>query len=308
MGRATVRERYEKLGLVEALSRAHDYPSACHELGLILRLAYADLPKNLQSVVFQETLSAFRLLPEVQTGHGLSSANVLLQAAEVALPKQKKALAVSEFKHAAVAHKRRSRAHHDGGSVVLPYDLLVHIFSFLDLRSLASVGLVCWAWNTAAIDNGLWQMLYSNLFGNYSTCTSKEQDHKLVPDGKDVVFHGGMGVDPTININWKEAVRRKCEGVSSWKFLPNRVVCGHCQSIIWSSGITCRTSHECSKIGNQKLNIRPISPCKVVEYLLGEIELAVMSSDTDDSDSDGPSPSTQHLPRLWAYPKLSSTS
>lgn len=52
----------------------------------------------------------------MQTGHGLSSANVLLQAAEVALPKQKKALAVSEFKHAAVAHKRRSRAHHDGGN------------------------------------------------------------------------------------------------------------------------------------------------------------------------------------------------
>lgn len=55
-------------------------------------------------------------LNRVQTGHGLSSANVLLQAAEVALPKQKKALAVSEFKHAAVAHKRRSRAHHDGGN------------------------------------------------------------------------------------------------------------------------------------------------------------------------------------------------
>lgn len=75
------------------------------------------------------------------------------------------------------------------------------------------------AWNTAAIDNGLWQMLYSNLFGNYSTCTSKEQDHKLVPDGKDVVFHGGMGVDPTININWKEAVRRKCEGNGSHVFI-----------------------------------------------------------------------------------------
>ncbi|RWV97325.1 hypothetical protein BHE74_00020398 [Ensete ventricosum] len=291
MGSATVRERYEKLGLAEALSRAHDYPSACHELGLILRLAYADLPKNLQAVVFQDTLSAFRLLPEcpiiiytvhsnpslskhfhlallvityrVQTGHGLSSANVLLQAAEVALPKQKKALAVSEFKHAAVAHKRRSKAHHDGGSVILPYDVLVHIFSFLDLRSLASVGLVCWAWNSAAIDNGLWQMLYNNLFDNQSTCTSKEQDHKLVHDRKDVVFHGGMGVDPIININCKEAVRRKCKDVSSWRYLPNRVVCGHCQSIIWSSGITCQTSHECTKIGNQKLNIRPMSPNKV---------------------------------------------
>lgn len=52
----------------------------------------------------------------VQTGYGISSANILLQAAEVMLPKQKKALAVSEFKHAVVAHKRRSRAHEDGGT------------------------------------------------------------------------------------------------------------------------------------------------------------------------------------------------
>lgn len=49
-------------------------------------------------------------LCRVQTGYGISSANVLLQAAEAALPKQKKALAVSEFKHAAVAYKRRSKS------------------------------------------------------------------------------------------------------------------------------------------------------------------------------------------------------
>lgn len=84
------------------------------------------------------------------------------------------------------------------------------ILGFISLRR---------AWNSAAIDNGLWQMLYSNLFDNDSTCTSKEQDHKLVPDGKDVVFHGGMGVDPTINVDWKEAVRRKCEGNGSHIFI-----------------------------------------------------------------------------------------
>lgn len=30
------------------------------------------------------------------------------------------------------------------GSAYLPQDVLVHIFSFLDLKSLVSVGLVCW--------------------------------------------------------------------------------------------------------------------------------------------------------------------
>jgi len=51
----------------------------------------------------------------VQTSHGISSANLLVQAAEASLPKQKKSLAVSEFKHAVVAHKRRGKAHLDGG-------------------------------------------------------------------------------------------------------------------------------------------------------------------------------------------------
>lgn len=55
-------------------------------------------------------LSYWSKLCRVQTGYGISSANVLLQAAEAALPKQKKALAVSEFKHAAVAYKRRSKS------------------------------------------------------------------------------------------------------------------------------------------------------------------------------------------------------
>lgn len=51
----------------------------------------------------------------MQTGYGISLANALLQAAEAALPKQKKALAVSEFKHAAVAYKRRSKSQQDEG-------------------------------------------------------------------------------------------------------------------------------------------------------------------------------------------------
>ncbi|XP_026666249.1 F-box protein At5g52880 isoform X2 [Phoenix dactylifera] len=207
MGRATASERYEELGLAEALSRPYDYPTACRELGLILRLAYAKLPKGLQSLVFRDTLSAFRRLPQVQTGYGISSANILLQAAEVVLPKQKKALAVSEFKHAAVAHKRHSRAHEDGGSMQLPHDVLVHIFSFLDMRSLVTASSVCWAWNSAASDDTLWQLQYSLLFGEYDI--SRLRTGKLV-QVKDMVFHQGIErVDAMTNLNWKEAYRRK---------------------------------------------------------------------------------------------------
>lgn len=57
-------ERYQKLGLKESLPRIHRYPLACKELSLILRGAYKKIPKNLQSLIFQDTLTAFRLLPE----------------------------------------------------------------------------------------------------------------------------------------------------------------------------------------------------------------------------------------------------
>lgn len=56
-------ERYQKLGLSESLPRIHRYPLACKELSFILRGAYAKFPKNLQALIFQDTFTAFRLLP-----------------------------------------------------------------------------------------------------------------------------------------------------------------------------------------------------------------------------------------------------
>lgn len=57
-------ERYQKLGLRESLHRIYRYPSACNELSFLLRGVYSKVPKNLQSLIFQDTLSAFRLLPQ----------------------------------------------------------------------------------------------------------------------------------------------------------------------------------------------------------------------------------------------------
>lgn len=190
----------------------------------------------------------------------------------------------------------------------LPQDVLVHIFSFLDVRSLVTVSLVCWAWNSAASDNMLWQLQYSFLFGKYDICCkSKEQARKLVQDKKDIALHQTTeDVDPMTSINWRGAFKRKYIGNPSWRFSSNRAFCGHCESIIWLSNLTSVRSQHCPKLESQKFKIKPISSYKVVEYLLGETTLTMSSSDSD-SDSEGSSSSTQRLSKLWAFPRLTST-
>ncbi|XP_078438882.1 F-box protein At5g52880-like isoform X2 [Wolffia australiana] len=162
--------RYEGLGIREALRRSYDYAGACTELGFVMRGAYSKLPKNLQLAVFQDTLSAFRLLPDVQTSAGLSSAHALHQASEASLPKQRKAAATSEFRRAVVSQKRRCRVQEeDEGSRQLPEDIMVNIFSYLDLKSLACASLVSRLWNSAANDYSLWGLQYSLHFGDYES-------------------------------------------------------------------------------------------------------------------------------------------
>nr|CAD1834101.1 unnamed protein product [Ananas comosus var. bracteatus] len=312
MGEAnSAEERYERLGLREALSRDADYAGACYELARTLRLAYAPLPKGFKSLVLDDTLFALRILPDAQTGNAISSANILVQAAEAVLPKQKKALVASEYKHSVIAHLRRAKAHQVGDSVQLPYDLLVHIFKFLDVRSLVAVSLVCWAWNSAANDNNLWRMLYSLFFGDgYKICGSEEEGYQSIR-------HNRIGperitdVNPASSFNWKRAFRRKYTGNSSFKFTPIRAFCTCCGSIFWFSNLTCATSHDCHKLGNYEGKIRPISTSRVVEYLLGAAKLTSSSpdgsssSDSDNSDSEDLLPSrARQLPKLWAYPKL----
>ncbi|KAH9309595.1 hypothetical protein KI387_037506 [Taxus chinensis] len=136
--------RYEELELRVALARRWDYVEACKELAVILRGAYSKLSKNLQALIFQDTLAAFRLLPEAETSQRILAANLLLQAAEASLPKQKKALAITEFKHAAVALRRRSKFRsQETEPLQLTSDVLIYIFDLLDVRSLVSAGLVC---------------------------------------------------------------------------------------------------------------------------------------------------------------------
>ncbi|XP_057853277.1 F-box protein At5g52880 isoform X4 [Cryptomeria japonica] len=153
-----------------------DYVEACKELAVILRGAYSKVPKNLQALMFQDTLAAFRLLPGADTSQRILAANLLLQAAEASLPKQKKALAITEFKHAAVALRRHSKfRHQEADPLQLTNDVLVHIFGFLDVRSLVSTGLVCRYWNLASKDNTLWQAKYQL---HFDTCLPNDAHRK----------------------------------------------------------------------------------------------------------------------------------
>ncbi|XP_028798798.1 F-box protein At5g52880 isoform X2 [Neltuma alba] len=282
--------RYRKLRLREFLPKIYRYPIACKELSSILRDAYNKLPKNLQAIIFEDILTAFRLLPEIQTQSGVSSAHVLVQSVEVALPKQKRNMAVKEFKHAIVAHKRRCKAQREGqGSTQLPHDILVHIFSLLDVKSLVSVGLVCWSWNLAANENHLWELHYAVLYGSFV----QEQPIRLDGDKKYPLSQDP--IDTKLNIDWKEAVRRQYTGALLKKLTSNRGYCAHCKTVVWLNNSKCLNAH-CEIMSNIQ-DIKPVTACQVAEYLLDD-SLSMTSSSDSDSDSEGGSVS-----RLWAYAK-----
>lgn len=282
-------ERYREMGIGAALSRPWDYPTACGELAALLRLGYADLPKTAQALVASDVLLAFRLLPDVQTGYAVSTANVLLQAVEVALPKQKKAQAVSEFKHSIIAHKRRARVQQNSGSLDIPQDILVHIFSFLDMHSLVAAGLVCWSWNSAANDNKLWKMNYSIFFGlSHLSCNN-------IPVSGVQYSMNSVSDYPTLS--WKESFHSKYEECASWKFASNRALCAHCRSVIWLSNLTCASPHRCPKNRQDEAKLRPLLPDTVAKYILHVEDIAASSSESDDTDD---SDYENWHPRFWA--------
>lgn len=293
-------ERYAKLGLADALRRPYDYSSACVELSFLLRRAYSKLPKSLQSVLFQDTLHAFRLLPE-QAVAGISAANLLNQAVEASLPKQKKALAVSEYKHAVIAQKRRCKLHHNlKGVAALPHDVLVLIFSFLDLRSLLTVGFVCKTWKSAANDDMLWKIQYSVYFGKSEVHIETETQHEIRKMLS--VYQNKENTSLPVSHAWKESFRSKHIG-SSRRLLSSRVYCKNCKSVIWRSSITSKSCHSCFLVSKHPIKIKQMTPSKVAEYLLEEAATLSESSSDSESDSDDIWPYKDRISKLWALPK-----
>ncbi|KAM3729929.1 hypothetical protein ACB098_12G048200 [Castanea mollissima] len=281
--------RYEELGMKESLHKMYQYPIACKELSFILRLAYNQLPKVLQSLIFQDTLTAFRLLPQMQTCTAASAAHLLYQSAEAALPKQKRNLAITEFKHAMVAHKRRQKAcQEERGSAQLPLDVLVHIFSFLDVQSVVSVGLVCWSWNIAASDNHLWQLQYASVFGDSENCLNIKKHQSGRPVEDEEYRHLQEAMTTRTSIDWRGAFIRAYIGNASKNLTSSRGYCVYCGTIVWLNNMKCSDGHQ---------EITPYSPHQVAKYILNDSSNFRCSSDSD-SDSDEGSGFI-----LWAYPR-----
>ncbi|XP_035542750.1 F-box protein At5g52880 [Juglans regia] len=289
-------QRYQKLRLKESLPRIYRYPIACKELCFILRSAYNKLPKNLQSLIFQDTLTAFHLLPQMQTSKAVSAAHLLHQSAEVALPKQKRNLAITEFKQAMVAHKRHYKARQEEkGSAQLPQDVLVHIFSFLDIQSLVSVGLVCWSWNLAASEDYLWQLQYASVFCNSDKCLKRKGHQSSRPDEDQEYILLQEDMATRSGIDWREAFKRAYLGNASKNLTSNRGYCGHCDTIAWINNMKCSDGNHGLNSKNQQ--IKPTSPRQVAEYILDDSLKFISSSDSDSDSDEGP------ISRLWAYPR-----
>ncbi|VVB15718.1 unnamed protein product [Arabis nemorensis] len=261
--------RYQNLMVGEALSNNRLYPFACNELSSILTLCYPRLHKFIKALIFQDTLSAFRLLPLMNTSAAVSAANLLLKSVEAVLPKQKKNLAIVEFKQAKVALKRRSKSHEEDIDLPsLPQDILIHIISFLDVSSLVSSSQVSRSWNQATYDDSLWRSQFDLHF-----------NHKVL-----IRIHSGT--------DWREAFKKAFIADNSSKVLRSgRGYCSYCDSIVWHDNFRCPNKQCRLKSGNKALDL--MSTHQVVNYLLG-----IMSS-SDESESDD-----EAVSGLWVYPKL----
>ncbi|KAK4431401.1 F-box protein [Sesamum alatum] len=286
-------DRYQTLRLKESLSTPFQYILACKELSFILKNAYSKFPKNLQSLIFQDTLFAFSLLPEMQTQSAISAANSLLQSAEFTLPKQKRATAITEHKHAVVANKRKSKAkQEEEGIIPLPQDVLIHIFSFLDMQSLVSASAVCRSWNAAASDDHLWEFLYAIYF-----CASDnvgQNGHKTHGE-TEREGHSLNGIATGVGIDWRCAFKIAYKGTCYRKFKSYRGYCSSCCSVVWISSNTCANKSNIKDGSNHQ--IKPISRQQIVEYILDGFLVSESSSDSD-SDTEDVS-----ILKLWAYPR-----
>ncbi|KAL1813769.1 hypothetical protein ACET3Z_023834 [Daucus carota] len=293
-----VSDRYKSLKLRESMGKSHQYSVACKELSSILRLAYSKLPKSVQRLLFDDVVFAFRTLPLMEASSAVEAANLLLQAADSVLPKQKKGMAAKEFKLAMVAHKRRWKGMQQGeGMAQLPEDVLLHIFSYLDLRSLVSAASVSRSWNVAARDNKLWQLQYSIFFADSDNLyeikilqtKTRQAETKLIYVQTDVTRAG---------FSWREAFKKDYKGYFSKIFnASSRGYCKHCNTIMWLNDMECTTKRCRLSCGNHL--IKPVLNQKIVNYVTegsldGSGRLYIVSSDSD-SDSEEGSPS------LWNY-------
>ncbi|KAH9625772.1 hypothetical protein KSS87_010737 [Heliosperma pusillum] len=213
-----------------------------------------------------------------ETQSAVSAANLLIQSAESALPKQKRVLAASEFKQAKIAYKRRGKIlQDDKGSLNLPQDILVHLFCYLDVQSLLTAGLVCRSWNAAANDSYLWQFQYTNHFDD-SESVSK---FKGLADNDTAVgkqHELSTEVCTNVNQNWKDNFRKAYLGNP---YKSDRGYCLCCKSIVWLNNLRCPNQGLGRRANKHELD--PLSPDQIGKYIAEELELPLLTDSEEDN-------------------------
>ncbi|CAH8363605.1 unnamed protein product [Eruca vesicaria subsp. sativa] len=279
--------RYQNLMVGDGLSDHHLYPFACNELSSFIDLGYSRLPKDVKAFIFRDCLTAFRLLPDMNTPAAISAANLLLKSVESAFPKQKKNLAIVQFKQAKVALKRRTKSHEEHiDTPSLPQDILVQIFSLINVSSLLSSSQVSRSWNLATYEGSLWR----SLFDLHFNCK--------------IEIHIHPGFD------WREAFKNECIVYNSAKMLRSgRGYCSNCDTVVWHDNFKCPKKQCQFESGKELLD--PMLTHQVVNYLLGitsssdesdSVESGSEESGSVESDSFESDTDDESVPGLWARP------
>ncbi|CAM6122349.1 unnamed protein product [Calypogeia fissa] len=298
---------YAQLHINAALSRRCDYSQACKELSGILRKVYVRAPKAVQFTIYNDVLSAFRLLPEMDTFQQLSAAEVLLQAVEATLPKKRRIAAASEYKQAAVAQNRKAK-HQEferpADYVHLTTDLLLKIFGFLDPRSLAISSGVCRIWNEAAYDDGLWRTHFLSMFDRLNIERESMSLNSMFRCGGLDQSQNFVGADGERHGFWRKALAWKLSrpGHLERLSISNRVLCMGCKTLYWLSeppGVQNKRRN----CRHQQYTARPVPVGKVLDFILNELSMS-SSSSSSDSDTDEDLRQRYGLSRSWAYPKI----
>ncbi|KAM3381902.1 F-box protein like [Capsicum galapagoense] len=159
------------------------------------------------------------------------------------------------------------------GRSQLPQDVLVHVFGFLDLKSVLTASLVCRSWSVAASDNYLWQLIHISFFGKSS-------------DNPNII-RLTYGVDTPVNtvaanLDWKDAFKQAYRGISI-KATSQRDFCKRCKSFVWLSNSKC--SNGCYGKISDEHQIMPVSLKQIVDYVTMEYSIPCLDCDRDSDDS-----------------------
>ncbi|MCD7469476.1 hypothetical protein HAX54_008531 [Datura stramonium] len=240
-------ERYQKLGLKESLNQAYHY--YC-----VLKWKKEGRVRESESVPSSKVITRYCLILQLQF-------RVLSQLVKIGVSSSSSlrvgVTTVENSKFLVAANLQ---------------DVLVHIFGFLDLKSLVTASLVCRPWSVAASDNHLWQSIH-------------------------ISFSGSQSDNPNIiRLTYDLFI---CVAVLTQEF----------QEKVTSEGLLQAVQFNCLQLSNSKCcnecygkitdrhQIIPVSLEQIVEYVIDE-SIPSLDSDSDSDDSVDSS-----FFKLWAYPR-----